>query len=569
MTKYRSALVTASLTTLTAFALAPVVRADIFQWEYINPADPSQGKQPSTTLCPEGAGAYAGPGANLANRNLTIAYLIGAELSADVVTDFEGNVISYTVADLSGANLSEADAQGAHFYFAKLTGANLSGANLKNVHFWGYPYWAIPTGADLTNANLSGADARGADFGVAILAGANFTDAEVRGASFVFSQITKTQLYSTASYQAHDLSGIKLSGNYAGLDLAGQILTNATFYIATLSGANLSQANLTNADFSSYTTGIADLTGANLSHANLTNVDFGGYEGEDGILPGANLTDANLSGADARGAIFDFATLSGANTSNLIQSNGHVSGLDLTAGASLVVRDYDGNPATAPPAGPIPIVVDQHLAMDATSMLQLVFEADPWGSTIAFTPGIPVARGGTLELTFAPDVNLDSQLGRTIDLFDWTGVIPTGAFNVASSYTWDLSKLYTTGEVTLTTAAMLSGDFSGDSVIDGADLASWKAGFGSSGNATHSQGDADGDLDVDGADFLTWQRQLGGAALSASPAAVPEPSAGILLLMGYAAARVFARSRLQRRTVLVSFKLSRSARRQTNLSGLF
>ncbi|MBA3484923.1 MAG: pentapeptide repeat-containing protein, partial [Pirellulales bacterium] len=422
MTKYWSALVTASLTTLTAFTLGPVVRADIFQWEYINPADPSQGKQPSTTLCPDGAGAYAGPAANLANRNLTMAYLIGAELPADVVTDFEGNVISYAVADLSGANLSGADAQGAHFYFAKLTGANLSGANLKDVYFWGYPYWAIPTGADLTNANLSGADARGADFGVATLAGANFTGAEVRGANFIFSGLTAAQLYSTASYQAHNLSAIKLSGNYAHLDLAGQNLTNSTFYIATLSGANLSRANLTNADFTSYSTGIADLIGANLSQANLTNVDFRGYEGEDGILPGANLTDANLSGADARGANFDFATLSGANTSNLIQSNGHVSGLDLTVGASLVVRDYDGNPATAPPAGPLPIVVDQHLAMDATSMLKLVFDVDPWDSTIAFTPGIPVARGGTLELAFAPGVDVASQIGRTIKLFDWTGV---------------------------------------------------------------------------------------------------------------------------------------------------
>ena len=110
------------------------------------------------------------------------------------------------------------------------------------------------------------------------------------------------------------------------------------------------------------------------------------------------LTNANLSGADARGANFYFATLDGANTSNLIQSDGHIAGLDLTAGASLVVRDYDGNPAASPPTGPLPIVVDQHLAMDATGTLRLVFDADPWDSTISFAPGIPVALGGTLEL---------------------------------------------------------------------------------------------------------------------------------------------------------------------------
>ena len=32
-------------------ATAAPARADIFQWEYVNPADPGQGKQQSTTLC--------------------------------------------------------------------------------------------------------------------------------------------------------------------------------------------------------------------------------------------------------------------------------------------------------------------------------------------------------------------------------------------------------------------------------------------------------------------------------------------------------------------------------------
>src|SRR5262245_11289429 len=80
----------------------------------------------------------------------------------------------------------------------------------------------------------------------------------------------------------------------------------------------------------------------------------------------------------------------------------------------------------------------------------MVFEADAWDSTISFAPGISVTLGGTLELTFADDVNLASQLGRTFDLFDWTGVSPTAAFAVVSPYRWDLSNLYTTGEVTLT-----------------------------------------------------------------------------------------------------------------------
>jgi hypothetical protein len=143
-----------------------------------------------------------------------------------------------------------------------------------------------------------------------------------------------------------------------------------------------------------------------------------------------------------------------ATTTNLIRPDGHVIGLDLDVGALLVVRDYDGDPArtfygTPTPIPPIPITIDQHLAMGPGGALRMVFEADAWDSTISFTPGIPVTLGGTLELTFADDVNLGTQLGRTFDLFDWTGVTPTGAFAVSSPYAWNLSNLYATGQVTL------------------------------------------------------------------------------------------------------------------------
>jgi hypothetical protein len=97
----------------------------------------------------------------------------------------------------------------------------------------------------------------------------------------------------------------------------------------------------------------------------------------------------------------------------------------------------------------IPITVNQHLAMDPGGTLRMVFEADDWDSTISFAPGIPVTLGGTLELTFA-DGDLASQVGRTFDLFDWTGVTPTGAFAISSPYAWDTSNLYTTGQATLT-----------------------------------------------------------------------------------------------------------------------
>src|SRR5687768_11821667 len=104
MTKHWTVLLTASVATLLAlFAPAPVARADIFQWEYLNPANPSQGKQPSTMLTPGGAGVNAVPGANLTFRDLTMGFLIGADL-----TGAYGEAVILTNADLSQANLTNA-----------------------------------------------------------------------------------------------------------------------------------------------------------------------------------------------------------------------------------------------------------------------------------------------------------------------------------------------------------------------------------------------------------------------------------------------------------------------------
>jgi hypothetical protein len=107
--------------------------ADIYQWEYINPVDPSQGKRQSATLAPDGAGVDAVPGAMLTSRDLTKAYLIEANLSGAYFSNpfpqflYDTNLTS---ADLSRANLSNAG-----FRRANLTNANLREANLTNADF--------------------------------------------------------------------------------------------------------------------------------------------------------------------------------------------------------------------------------------------------------------------------------------------------------------------------------------------------------------------------------------------------------------------------------------------------
>jgi uncharacterized protein YjbI with pentapeptide repeats len=587
--------------------LASATHADIFQWEYIDPANPAQGKRQSTTLAPDGAGVDAAPGANLSYLNLTMAYLTyanmtNADLSQAKLTnavllsatltdaDFTGaevrgasfgryfeyetgitlaqlySTASYQTHDLTGIELRGHDLSGgnfagqnlanADFTYATLTGADFSGAVVRGANFDGWYSTVVTwgTGISLTQlystasyqahdlggislssnnlaaANFAGQNLTNARFSGATLNDAEFTNAEVRGANFsgtTYLGFTESQLYSTASYQMHDLTGINLDNNkLPGWNFAGQNLTDANFYVATLMGADFSKASLSNADFryaeltdadftdaevrgamfgsaitlaqlystASYSahdlTGIGvsgDLSGANFARQNLMNADFGaamlsGANFREANLTNANfavyifcipvygcdpyssyyfenatLTNADLTGADARGAfgldVFD------TTTSNLIRPDGHIDGLQLDVAELLVVRDYDGNPIPSSispwlpepsPIPPIPVTVDQHLAMGPGGTLRIVFEADAWDSTISFAPGIPVALGGTLELTFAADVNLATQLGRTFDFFNWTGVHPTGAFAVSSPYRWNLSNLYTTGQVTFT-----------------------------------------------------------------------------------------------------------------------
>jgi hypothetical protein len=78
------------------------------------------------------------------------------------------------------------------------------------------------------------------------------------------------------------------------------------------------------------------------------------------------------------------------------------------------------------------------------------------------------------------------------------------------------------------------GDFDGNGMVNGADLAVWRTNFGDT-TATLSQGDADADGDVDGRDFLVWQRNVGPAAAMPAVNAVPEPAASLLSLLTAAA----------------------------------
>ncbi|MFV2069957.1 MAG: dockerin type I domain-containing protein, partial [Pirellulales bacterium] len=82
------------------------------------------------------------------------------------------------------------------------------------------------------------------------------------------------------------------------------------------------------------------------------------------------------------------------------------------------------------------------------------------------------------------------------------------------------------------TGPAFGSDFNGDGIVDIQDLLIWRASFPIASGALGSEGDADGDGDVDGIDFMIWQTKNGGPPVLAAAAAVPEPAAGLLLMLG-------------------------------------
>src|SRR5208337_669710 len=86
---------------------------------------------------------------------------------------------------------------------------------------------------------------------------------------------------------------------------------------------------------------------------------------------------------------------------------------------------------------------------------------------ISFDSGISVALGGNLVLDLAAGVNPASLLGQSLQLFDWTGVNPSGQFtnimnNLPTGYSWNTSQLYATGDVTLAPSTIWASAVSGN-----------------------------------------------------------------------------------------------------------
>ena len=306
--------------------LASSSHSDIFEWEWRDPLEHSQGKKESNILCPDGAGLVPAPGMNARSRNLTKGYLIDFDLTGALCefsnltnADFSGSdltVATFNDATLTGATFSGSDLTNASCSWATLTDAVLSGAVIEGANFWaasGFTQTQFEStlsyaNGELTGINLganslaywnfSGKTLTDALFASSDLAGADFTGAVITGACFAnVSNLTQTQFESTASYGSGQLTGIALSSiDYLiNWDFAGKTLKTSLFNSSTLTGTDFTGADLTESIFENATLINTVLTRANLTDSNVRYADFTDASFQNATFTGALISGANFS----------------------------------------------------------------------------------------------------------------------------------------------------------------------------------------------------------------------------------------------------------------------------------
>jgi hypothetical protein len=173
----------------------------------------------------------------------------------------------------------------------------------------------------------------------------------------------------------------------------------------------------------------------------------------------------------------------------------------------------------------------------AHSSITFSYTADAAGVVPIVTPAAAIIDTAKLELDLDA---LEFDATTKVTLIDAAPLFVFGTFsavnflgNTTATVNYDIDNGDIFLENFVRTAVPLAGDFDEDFDVDADDLADWRAGFGTTGGATHMQGDADDDNDVDGNDFLIWQRQLGSTSAVAAVHGVPEPSGWALCLLAF------------------------------------
>ena len=280
--------------------------------------------------------------------------------NGELIPGTEG-IVPGSGVQLPNFDLHQAKLNGVNLTVARFEGSNLTGANF--------------SGTNLSSANLRNANLSEASFRQATLSNADFTGSVVTYAIFHRAFLQVNQLYSTASYQQHDLTGINFSGtgdndrSSVGFDFSNQNLTGARFDWVQL-GGNFTNANLTNASFGrvriftpmdiSFNNAVIKNTsfglaqGFSSSHLYSTvdykNHDLSGLNLENLNLAGWNFVGQNLTGTRSPSRRFPAnlgpCRLQGATgvsndvTRFGIDTTGHIGSFITNYGFGMLVQDY-------------------------------------------------------------------------------------------------------------------------------------------------------------------------------------------------------------------------------------
>lgn len=416
------------ITLIISLFLAPFCKADIFQWDdSVSPPFPGQPRQAreSTTLCPDGAGVDAIPGADLSDRNLYRAYLANKNL----------------------------------------TGANLTGANLTQ---------ALLDNADLTGANLEGTDFSGAQFNSTVI-DESLRQANLWGDSSAnFFNISLTNI---------NLSGIRLKVSLKNCSFANSTLTNSMVSFNMVDGNDMSNVDLNSSyvrvsqsspvnwqgasfDNSIFQNSWMDGTFKDVSFKNT--VFFWCITYNVGVRP-IDFTGADFSNADLRSvgdSIYHYITNSTAILHNTIRPDGTMPELNIQNGEKLSLNPgfeikYSDGSINLIETPDVRVESSMQLSQEGGVCFKigrfLTYNPDNIASNIGadkitFEEGIPVELNGILELVLSPHTTPEDIIGMEFQIFDWTGVNPTGQFSqisIDSNLVWNTSRLYSEGVVSL------------------------------------------------------------------------------------------------------------------------
>ncbi|MBL9164861.1 MAG: PEP-CTERM sorting domain-containing protein [Planctomycetaceae bacterium] len=332
------------------------------------------------------------------------------------------------------------------------------------------------------------------------------------------------------------LTGLTNNGLVAGGGrVTGNVSNTATGSIRVAAGDALVLANsLSNA-------GAVDVAGGELETlaAVSNNADIDARFGATLRFGGAGLD--NNSGAQLAltgGAIDVFG-----NVDNNLGAE-----IAVVGGASAVFHSAVTNNGTIFVSASSEIALLDNLAFVPSSTLgvqlaSLVEEAEPTDAFGLVDVSGATTLGGNLTVSLA--TGFAAAVGDTFEILRASGGL-AGTFaseslpSIGPGKALDVQYTPTSVLLAVVAAPGLTADFDDDGDVDAADLAKWKAGFGTASGATHMQGDADGNGAVDGTDFLAWQQQFGTTPAISATAAVPEPASvalAALAAVGCLAAR--------------------------------